>query len=497
MEHTISKSQYLKGLQCPKALWLYRNRKDLAPEIAPETQARFDTGHEIGQWAMQYFSNGVEVTQPYWDIKGAIAATEQFIQDGHEIIFEATAMHPVNGCYSRIDILKRVEGSEEWDMIEVKSATSVKDYHYDDMGFQYHVFYNAGYKIRKCFMMLIDNSYVRQGLIDPQGLLRLEDISEYVFAERNEIETMAGQLGDTSNEQAEPNISIGAHCSDPFDCDYLHYCWNHVPDYSVYDVFNKTKAEDIASQYGVNLEELPEDIHPGGVKGLDVESYLNGETIVDSANLKAFLEQLQYPLYFLDYETVMPSIPLFDGTRPYQQIPFQFSIHIQEAPDAEVIHHGFLHKERSDPRRDFTEQLIELCGQDGKIIVYNQAFEITRNNELANDFPQYASEINLINGRIVDLLVPFKKRWLYHPDQKSSASIKAVLPCFTNLSYEDLEIGHGGEAMLQYGAFMDGKLHEDELSSLWNNLDEYCQQDTYAMKLLLDHMKEITSSSAT
>ncbi len=195
MESSISKSQYLKGLQCPKALWLYRHRKDLAPKIDPETQARFDTGHEIGQWAMKYFEGGAEVTLPYWDIQGAISATEQYIQDGKKIIFEATAKHPVNGCYSRIDILKRVEGSDEWDMIEVKSSTGVKDYHLDDVGFQYHVFCNAGYKIRKCFMMLIDKSYVRQGPIDPQSLLKLEDISDYVFAKQKEVETVAEQLG--------------------------------------------------------------------------------------------------------------------------------------------------------------------------------------------------------------------------------------------------------------------------------------------------------------
>lgn len=146
----------LKGLQCGKALWLYRHRKDLAPEITPEKQALFDTGHEIGELAMRYFGEGVEVTNEYWDVMGAVEATEQYIKVGHDIIFEATAVHPVNGCYSRIDILKRVEGSDEWDLIEVKSSTQVKDYHIDDMSFQYHVFYGAGYRIRKCFMMVID-----------------------------------------------------------------------------------------------------------------------------------------------------------------------------------------------------------------------------------------------------------------------------------------------------------------------------------------------------
>lgn len=188
----------------------------------------------------------------------------------------------------------------------------------------------------------------------------------------------------------------------------------------------------------------------------------------------------------------MPAIPLFEGTRPYQQIPFQFSVHIQESPEAKLLHHEFLHKERSDPRHPFIENLITFCGQEGSVIVYNQAFEIARNNELAKDFPRYAFEINSITERMVDLLVPFKNRWLYHPDQKSSASIKAVLPCFTNLSYEGMEIGHGGEAMLQYGAFLEGNLKPDDLPFLWDNLIKYCGQDTYAMKLLLDQLREMT-----
>ena len=490
-QHTISKSQYVKGLQCPKALWLYRHRKDLAPEITPEKQALFDTGHVVGELAMQYFGHGVEVTNEYWDVKGAVEATKKFIARGEDIIFEATAIHPIDGGYSRIDILKRVDDSDEWDLIEVKSSTSVKDYHIDDMAFQYHVFYGAGYKIRKCFMMVLDNSYVRNGDIDPSQLLRLEEISGPVFAKQGEVVAVAGQLGYVLERKDEPDVSIGARCFAPFECDYKPYCWAHVPDYSVYNVFQKPKAEEIARHHGVTLEKLPEHIRPGGVKGLDVESYLSGETIVDRANIAAFLGNIEYPLYFLDYETVMPAVPLFDGTRPFQQIPFQFSVHVQQSPGAELVHHEYLHKEQTDPRRAFAEKLVELCGNEGSVLVYNQAFEIARNNELANDFPEHAAAIQAINARVLDLLVPFKSRWLYHPNQNSSASIKAVLPAFTDLNYDDLEIGHGGEAMRQYGAFMSGDLHESLWPDLWDNLTEYCQQDTYAMVVLLDVLRKV------
>lgn len=489
-KNSISKSQYVKGLQCPKALWLYRHRKDLAPEITPEKQALFNTGHKTGELAMQYFGEGIEVTNEYWDIKGAIETTQKLIKDGLDIIYEATAMHPVDGGYSRIDILKRVEGSDEWDLIEVKSSTSVKDYHLDDMAFQYHVFYGAGYKIRKCFMMLIDNSYIRNGDINPTQLLRLEEITAHVLSKQDQVDAVAGQLGYILERKAEPNVTIGARCFKPFECDYKDHCWAHVPEYSVYNVFQKPKAEEIAKRHGVALEKLPDHVRLGGTKALDVESYLNGTTVIDAASIASFLRGVEYPLYFLDYETLQTAIPLFDGTRPFQQIPFQFSVHVQDSPSAELVHDEYLHKERTDPRRAFAERLIELCGHEGTVLIYNKAFEIARNNELAKDFPDLAADIQAINARVLDLLVPFKKRWLYHPNQNSSASIKAVLPTFTDLDYKDMKISHGGEAMLQYGNFMKGLIEAADLEELWQNLIAYCKQDTYGMVLLLDVLRE-------
>lgn len=222
-------------------------------------------------------------------------------------------------------------------------------------------------------------------------------------------------------------------------------------------------------------------MRPGGVKATDIDDWLNGEMRTDADSLGTFLGELEYPLYYLDYETLNPAVPLFDGTSPYEQVPFQFSLHIQQEPGGECQHYEFIHKNCSDPRPHFVRRLVELCGNEGSVVVYNRAFEAGRNNELAAAFPEYSGALEAINSRMVDLLIPFRRRWLYHPDQKSSASIKAVLPCFTDLGYKDMEIGDGGTASLQYTAFMNGSLAEDELTALWNNLAEYCRQDTWAM----------------
>lgn len=490
-EPKISKSQFIRGLQCPKNLWLYRFRKDLAPEIDSQKQALFDTGHDIGELAKAYFGGGVEVTESYKDIKGAAATTQKLIADGHEVIFEATAVHPVDGSYSRIDILKKDPGTNKWDLIEVKSSTSVKDYHIDDMSFQYHVFYHAGFRIRACYMMVIDNSYVRQGAIDPKQLLRLEDISPLVFAKQGEVESVAGQLGYILDRKDAPDVTIGSRCFAPFECDYKAHCWKNVPEYSVYNVFTKAKADEIVKQHSTyDLAKLSSDVLPTGNKGIDVASFLSGNPHLQPALIKSFLAGLRYPLNFLDYETLMPAIPLFDGTRPFQQIPFQFSSHIQAHLGGELTHREYLHKQQSDPRLEFVKNLIDACDQDGTIIVYNQAFEMARNKELAAEFPEYAEALNAINARMVDLLVPFRSRWAYHPKQNGSASIKAVLPAFTDLTYQGMEIDNGGEASLQYLMFMHGKLPPEDCEILWKNLEVYCGQDTYAMKVLLDVLEK-------
>lgn len=486
-DHTISKSQYVKGLQCPKALWLYRNRQDLRSDPTPKRQALFDTGHKIGKLAMHYFaqrSEGVEVTTEYWDVEGATAATEHYIKDSHGLIFEATAMHPLDGCYASIDILKRVNGSDEWDLIEVKSATRVKDYHIDDMSFQYHVFCGAGYNIRKCFMMLVDNSYVRGGDINPSQFFKLEEITSQVLDKQSQIGPVAGQLINML-EQQEPDISIGAKCFQPFECDYKSYCWAHIPPYSVFDVFKKQQAEEIADTHGPELENLPDHLRPTGPQAFDVESYLSGQLIIDLIKIAVFLGKIEYPLRFLNYETLMPAIPIFEGTRPYQQIPFQFSMHVKTKPDAKLVHYEYLHKAQTDPRRAFAKKLIKRCGSNGTILVYNQEFEAARNRDLAREYPEFALALVAINSRMIDLQIPFTKRWLYHPNQSSSLSIKAVLSAFTNLNYEDMEIGDGVEAMQEYSAFMQGEVGDGENLDLWSNLTEYCKQDTYAMVLLL------------
>jgi hypothetical protein len=259
-----------------------------------------------------------------------------------------------------------------------------------------------------------------------------------------------------------------------------------VPLYSVFNVASGAAAEKMARDIGsYAIEKIPDSLVTNAEKKIEIEAHKTGKPHIDQTKISGFVGCLSYPLYFLDYETVMSAIPLYDGTRSFQAVPFQFSLHVQDAPGAALVHHSFLHKEMTDPRQGFVEALVKLCGDTGNVVVYNQNFESSRNNELAQAFPQHKNALVNINARMVDLYVPFQKRWLYHPTQNGSASIKKVLPAFTALSYDGLDIAQGEDAAQLYLDFAQGKMPKAEVEKLWPALEAYCGLDTRAMAELL------------
>ena len=484
--NTISKSQYIKGIQCPRALWLYRNRKDLAQEITEGTQFIFDSGHEVGVLAQQYFGEGIEITEPYYKIDQAIRSTNQAVKQGKGIIFEATACAET-GAYSKIDILKKVDGSGTWDLIEVKSSTGVKDYHIDDMALQRHAFSGAGYRIRESILMHINNSYVRSGNLDLQALFTLEDCTAIVEERLAEVGSKVEELIKVINSRIEPEIEIGGHCTRPFECDFTPYCWDHVPDYSVYNVFDGSKLKALLEENILNIADVPADFDLTDRQSIEIKASKENLIQRDITAIKGFLEQLEYPLYYLDYETISPAVPLFDNSSPYETIPFQFSLHVQSKKGGDLKHVEFLHTGADDPRPGFLEELVKACRKQGSVVVYNQPFESGVNNRLALKFPEYAARLEKINDRMVDLLVPFRSRHLYHPEMKGSASLKSVLPAFVpDLTYEGLAISNGEVASITYNRCISGQGPEEERKQIFDDLREYCKLDTLAEVKLVE-----------
>jgi hypothetical protein len=482
----ISKSQYLKGIQCPKTLWLYRHRPDLKPEVSEAQQHLFDTGHEIGELAKHYFKSGVEITAEYYQIDKAIKSTNDFIRQGEKIIFEATAASP-DGGFSRIDILKKAKRTDAWDLIEVKASTGVRNYYIDDITFQRYAFANAGYEIRKSILMHVNNQYLRTGGLNIKELFTLEDctyiVQEIISVIRGNLEYLIAVV----NRNKEPDIAIGDQCRSPFECDYIPYCWRHVPEYSIYNIFSGRKRDKLLADGIIKISDIPDSFDTTERQYIDIQSFKHDQIHKDKEPIREFLDTLVYPLYYLDYETIFPAVPLFDNTRPYQQVPFQFSLHIQKKKGGKLKHVEFLHTDATDPRLEFVKSLTENCGDKGSVIVYNQTFESGINNQLSADFPEHSDRINKITERMVDLIVPFRSRWLYHPSMKGSASLKDVLPAFVpELSYDGMAIGDGGTASLRYLSCLKDEVSDDSKAKIFQDLKDYCFQDTLAEVKLLD-----------
>jgi hypothetical protein len=339
--------------------------------------------------------------------------------------------------------------------------------------------------------MHLDNSYVRSGELDTEKLFTLEDCTELII---DKMIAVKGQLRDLItmlNSNREPQVEIGDQCNDPFECGYIPYCWQHVPDYSVYNVFRGRKRDELLSLNIIEISGVPDNFELTDRQRTDIRSHKTNEIYTDKNAITEFLELLEYPLYFLDYEAIWPAVPLFDKASPYQQIPFQFSLHIQPEKGAKLTHVEFLHTDTKDPRSEFIKSLIKNCGDKGSVLVYNQAYESRINSELGRDFPKHKSDLEKINDRMVDLLVPFRSRYLYHPEMKGSASLKSVLPAFVpDMTYDGLGIQDGEMASIRYLSCIKDAVSEDKKRRIFDDLKKYCCQDTIAEVRLLEVLYE-------
>ena len=272
-----------------------------------------------------------------------------------------------------------------------------------------------------------------------------------------------------------------------FEFAYKHHCWANVPEYSVFDVFRGKKADDMYDKYGADIANLPESVYCEQQHKGDIECFLADAEITNVDGLKDFVSTLKYPLYFLDYESISPAVPLFDNSRAFQHICFQYSLHVIREKGGAIEHYEYLHDKQTDPRPELIKHLIADCGTDGSVIVYNKSFEESKNKDMMRDFPQYADALDKINARIVDLLIPFRERLIYKPCQNGSASIKKTLPAFVpSMSYENLGIHKGDEASEAFLSFVNGEQTNEETNKMMNDLREYCGQDTMAMVELLN-----------
>lgn len=488
----LSKSRLLAYRQCPKRLWLQTHRPELA-EVDAATSAVMANGTEVGEVFRTLRPDGFLIDTD--TLADALSITRQALRDKPGTpIFEAT--FEADDTLVRLDML--APANRGFRLVEVKSSTSVKHYHLDDAAIQTWVAQRAGIPVNDVAIAHIDNRFIYPGSAHYAGLFAEQSINDEVAQRLPQvihwIKDAQAMLAGT-----EPRLEAGAQCHDPFACPFIEYCAPAVdgPEFPVdilprnHRLVNALKAEGYADLREVPDQRLENELHQ---KVLRVTK--TGQAELDEEGRK-FVRELPYPRFHLDFETIAFAVPRWQGTSPYQQVPFQFSCHVELVPGT-VVPFAFLSTDGTDPRRPFAEALIKAVSisglpglnmanaQTAPILVYNATFERSRIKELAAAFPDLADQLGAINERIVDLL-PIARAHYYHPEMRGSWSLKAVLPTIgAGLDYDGMAVANGGMAQDAYLELIAPETPENDREALRQGLLDYCALDTYALVQLAE-----------
>ncbi len=497
--HRLSKSRYLAGLHCERRLWMLVNRPEDKREPTLAEQRRMQFGIEFGREVTRLFPGGVEITADYRQPQEALEITAELLQSDAPALFEAAFLH--HDVLIRADIMKRsdvVPGA--WDLIEVKSASNGESgrkaklkKHISDMAVQFYVLEGAGITVSSASLAWVNSEYERVGELDWSQLVAFEDHTGAVRARATEVgdelDDFLAMIG-CSNF---PAVVYGKTKCD--ECEFSEVCWANEPEDSIIHLprISAKKLGELGAM-GVNrIPEIPADYPLTKTQIPMVEALRHPNGFVAARDqLMKWIEDLDYPLYYFDFESWNPCIPPFDQTRPYMQIPFQYSVHIQEQPGAEPAHQEFLAVPPGDPRPELIERMIEDLGEAGSIVVHHAEFETKRIRELAAFSPAHSDHLMAMLDRIVDTEIPFKRYWYLHPGLKGRSSIKVVLPTLVpDLSYEGMEISDGLAASFSFEDMFQGTVVGDAAEIVRENLIDYCRLDTLAMVRIVGKLREL------
>jgi hypothetical protein len=436
----LSKSLFLRGLQCPKSLYLYKSQPDLRDQVSEAQEAVFRAGTDVGIVAQGLFPGGKVITYNGLSLPDQLKLTQDEIDAGTPVLYEPAFQF--DKVFVKADILRKV--GEEWDLYEVKGSTGIKEVYLNDIALQYYVLKNSGLPIRKAYLVYINNQYVRNGALDLDQLFLFEDVTGMAIEREEFVREEIGRLRGTLAGNL-PVTDIGEHCNDPYPCDFHGHCWKHIPEYSVLDLAKRgVNPWTLYRQGYLLLEDVPKDgLSP--TQALQVEAYLDRQEYVNFDGVRDFLSTLWYPLYFLDFETFYTPIPIYDGTRPYQQVPYQYSLHSLQGEHSDLGHTEFLAPPNTDPRGPLVEKLVGDIPEQACVLAYNASFEKTILNQLADWFPEHRQALEIIIANLLDLATPFRNRDVYRWEMKGSYSQKMVLPALIpSMTYQGMEIGDGG-----------------------------------------------------
>lgn len=492
MEHILTKTDFLIAKGCNKNAWLKVHKPDIyhSKELSAFELNIIDTGNEIDALARELFPGGVLVEDRKDD-----TYTNELIAKRTPIIYQPVF---ISEKFSAIaDIIVWNSETEVYDLYEVKSSTATHEgeggrraeEYKNDVAFQKVVIESLQVPLGRLHLVRLDKTYVRSGELSIEELFLIKDITDDVNLIVSDIEGQMNGVHEYINREQEPE----GHCdcwvkSKSNHCTTFWYSNPDTPEYSVHQISrignSPKKLIALVESEILDIHDVPSDFNLTDNQRRQVDVAQSGRTVIDSEGVETFLDRLQYPLAFIDYETYPSAIPRFSGYRPYQQIPFQFSLHILDKEGGELRHSEFLHTENSNPDQAFVEAMEEHLPSSGSVLVWSQKFEKGINDQIAQRLPSYADFITGVQDRVVDLIEPFdgKTAVYWHPEFLGKSSIKFVLPALVpGLSYKELEIQEGGAAADTWNRIVSGEYSEEEAQRKATALLKYCHLDTLAM----------------
>lgn len=485
----LSKSKYCLGVQCNKILWLDKH----SPEERENTSnlSVLDNGTEVGECAKNLFGFHIDVDFSE-NLNQMIIDTKNILKLDKIVITEASFVYDNNFC--SVDILKK--DGNTFEIYEVKSSTEIKDIYLDDISYQTYILLNLGYNVTKSSIVHINSSYVRHGELNLNELFMIKDVTDIVMSKQEEVKNKIKEINKYMEDIHEKDEPLGMHCVTPYDCPYFKYCTGHLDKNNIFNLrrMRNSKKFKLYNEGIITYDDLLKTNIDEKIKTQIEFELSNKGSLINKSKIKDFLNTLSYPLYFLDFETFQESIPKYDGIRPYEQIPFQYSLHYYENEKEKIKHKEFLSDPDIDPRRNLAESLVKDIPMDVCTLAYNMSFEKTVIKNLANLYPDLKDHLMSIYDNIKDLMIPFKNMDYYCKEMEGSYSIKYVLPALfpddPSLNYHNLDQIHNGSEAMNSFANM-GKLSKEEQQELRHNLLEYCKLDTYAMVKIYDKLKSI------
>jgi len=485
MKKPLSKSKLQAFRQCPKRLWLEVHRPELR-EVSGSMQANFAVGHQVGDVARSLYDPGGkgELIEVDYKNPGPAFARSESLLAGSDPIFEAGFQAEGALAFADVMLPVRKAGRRAWRMVEVKSSTEVKDYHRDDCAVQSFVARRAGVPLAGIALALIDTQWVYPGGGNYAGLLVETDLTKESVARDEEVRAWIGEAHKVVAKRREPAISTGAHCTSPYGCGFMAHCRSQEPQAEAPIEWLPRPGKKLMrhmEEHGlIEMRDAPDDLLNEQQQRVKTSTLANTPWFDRDGAARA-LRAHSLPAYFMDFETIQFAVPIWKGTRPYQQIPFQFSVH-RLSRTGTLEQQAFLDLGGGDPSQGFARALLSACGERGPVFVYNASFETSRIRELAERFPRMKRDLLALNERVVDLL-PVAREHYYHPSQHGSWSIKAVLPALCpELRYDDLDgVQDGGMAMAAYLEAIAPDTPSARRKEIEQQLLAYCKLDTYAM----------------